>query len=144
MLVHASLYPISPTSKRITEHRKMCVRDKTAFSNLLSIVKSSINYYSATYWILNLYTKILLCNLNAIAFFLLLYIWFPWMGKHKNHTWFLWPSVLQSDIRMWSHTQIFISIIFQFCLLFVLITIPFSNIPLGHTLVSFGVDSNFL
>ena len=54
MLVYASLYPIPTGFKTITEHRKMCVRDKTIFSNVLSIVKSSINYYSATYWILNL------------------------------------------------------------------------------------------
>ena len=104
MLVYASLYPIPTGFKTITEHRKMCVRDKTIFSNVLSIVKSSIKYYSATYWILNLnlykdssvqsqcyiavfyFIYIYICILLYTHTHIYIYIWFPWMGKHKKTT----------------------------------------------------------
>ena len=101
MLVYASLYPNPTGFKRITEHRKMCVRYKTTFSNLLSIVKSCIKYHSATYWILNLnlYKDSSVQSQCYIAIFHYIYIymcvcvyfiththtWFPWMEKQKSH-----------------------------------------------------------
>lgn len=50
---------------------------------------------------------------STLVFFKILYVCFLWIGKHKNHIWFLQQRVLQSDAPMQSQTQIFISIIFS-------------------------------
>lgn len=145
MVAHASLCPISPyPPQKGSLNTGECEGEPIPYFSILSH-NSSSNYHSATWWYLNLYTKILCVGSIILQpnFSLIKCMVRKTTHTHTNHTWFLWQSVLQSDVQMQSQTQILISIVFQFCFPFTVITVPFSTTPFGHTLVSFIIDGKF-